>query len=573
MRWVEDSVSEETAERLSRSLAISPILSRFLVARGFADPSSVRTFLKPSLGDLANPFDLPSMKEAVDRLIQSLNKKESVLIVGDYDVDGITSTVMLSRVLTALGNEPAHITPKRKEEGYGLTCAVLERGLQMGDIDLVVALDCGTNSSEEYAFLKSKGIDLLVVDHHQAKADTPDGAILLNPHLHQDDGEPWRNLCTAGLTFKLSHGLIKSLRKNDQETAKGVNPKDYLALASLGTLADMVPLQGENRILARYGLKHLGHQPGFGLESLISVSGITSSPSLDAEDVTFRIAPRINACGRLNMPEFATELLLSEDPEACKSLASKIDGFNIERREIESELTAEAVAMAEENFSDEPAVVVFGEGNHWNPGVVGIVAGKLASSLQKPCIVLAKDGSEYKGSGRSIPGVDMVNTLSHCKELLTHWGGHPAAVGMNLPQENLVQFQEAFILAVTEITGGNLPEPFLTINATINPEDLRPELLLEINNLAPFGQENPEPTLALRGVRLSGPPRRVGSGDHFQFSIFNGEESISGIAWQMGDNLPPTSYPLDLALRFRWNHWNGRRLPQMVLRDWRKAEE
>ena len=167
----------------------------------------------------------------------------------------------------------------------------------------------------------------------------------------------------------------------------------------------------------------------------------------------------------------------------------------------------------------------------------------------------------------------MVKTLSHCKELLTHWGGHPAAVGMNLPQENLVQFQETFILAVREITGGNLPEPFLTINATLNPEDLRPELLIEINNLAPFGQENPEPTLALRGVRLSGPPRRVGSGDHFQFSIFNGEESVSGIAWQMGDNIPPASYPLDLALRFRWNHWNGRRLPQMVLRDWRKAEE
>ncbi len=573
MRWVEDSVSEETAERLSRSLAISPILSRFLVARGFTDADSARAFLKPNLSDLANPFDLPSMKEAVDRLIQSLDKKESVLIVGDYDVDGITSTVMLSRVLTALGNEPTHITPKRKEEGYGLTCAVLERGLQMGDIDLVVALDCGTNSSEECVFLQSKGIDLLVVDHHQAKTDTPDGAILLNPHLHQDEGEPWRNLCTAGLTFKLSHGLIKSLRENDDEAAKGIGPKNYLALASLGTLADMVPLQGENRILARYGLKHLAHQPGFGLESLISISGITANSSLDAEDVTFRIAPRINACGRLNMPEFATELLLSEDRETCKTLANKIDGFNLERREIESELTAEAVAMAEENFSDKPAVVVFGEGDHWNPGVVGIVAGKLASSLQKPCIVLAKDGSEYKGSGRSIPGVDMVKTLSHCKELLTHWGGHPAAVGMNLPQENLVQFQEAFILAVREITGGNLPEPFLTINATLNPEDLRPELLIEINNLAPFGQENPEPTLALRGVRLSGPPRRVGSGDHFQFSIFNGEESVSGIAWQMGDNIPPASYPLDLALRFRWNHWNGRRLPQMVLRDWRKAEE
>lgn len=573
MRWIEDSVSEEIAERLSRALSISPILSRFLVARGLTDADSARAFLKPNLADLASPFDLPSMKEAVDRLIQALDKKESLLIVGDYDVDGITSTVMLCRVLSALGNKPFHITPKRKEEGYGLTRAVLERGLQMGDVDLVVALDCGTNSSEEYAFLQSKGIDLLVVDHHQAKTDTPDGAILLNPHLHQDGGEPWRDLCTAGLTFKLSHGLIKSLRENDNEAAKGISPKDYLALASLGTLADMVPLQGENRILARYGLKHLAHQSGFGLESLIAVSGIAGNSSLDAEDVTFRIAPRINACGRLNMPEFATELLLSEDREACKTLADKIDGFNLERRAIESELTAEAVVMAEENFSDEPAVVVFGEGDHWNPGVVGIVAGKLASSLQKPCIVLAKDGSEYKGSGRSIPGVDMVKTLSRCKELLTHWGGHPAAVGMNLPQENLIQFQEAFILAVREMTGGNLPEPFLTVNATVNPEDLRPELLLEINNLAPFGQENPEPTLALRGVRLSGPPRRVGSGDHFQFSIFNGEESVSGIAWQMGDNIPPSSYPLDLALRFRWNHRNGRRLPQMVLRDWRKAEE
>jgi len=573
MRWVEDSVPEEIVERLSRSLSISQILARFLVLRGFTEADSARAFLKPSLSDLADPFDLPSMKETVDRLVQALDKKQSVLIVGDYDVDGITSTVMLSRVLTALGNEPMHITPKRKEEGYGLTRQVIERGLEMGEIDLVVALDCGTNSSEEYAFLQSKGIDLLVVDHHQAKTEKPHGAILLNPHLHQNGGEPWRDLCTAGLTFKLSHALIKRLRENDCRAAKAISPKDYLALASLGTLADMVPLQGENRILARYGLKHLAHQPGFGLESLISVSGITANPSLDAEDVTFRIAPRINACGRLNMPEFATELLLSEDREACKILANKIDGFNIERREIESQLTAEAVAMAEEIYSDEPAVVVFGEGNHWNPGVVGIVAGKLASNLQKPCIVLAKDGIEYKGSGRSVPGVDMVRTLSLCKKLLTHWGGHPAAVGMNLPQENLVQFQEAFILAVKEITGNSLPEPFLTINATLNPEDLRPELLLEINNLSPFGQENPEPTLALRGVRLSGPPRRVGSGDHFQFSIFNGEESVSGIAWQMGDNIPPTSYPLDLALRFRWNHWNGRRLPQMVLRDWRKAQE
>ena len=572
MRWVEETVSEETADRLAQTLSISPILSRFLVARGLTDAESTRSFLRPKLAELADPFDLPALNETVERLIQALDAKESVLIVGDYDVDGITSTVILHRILAALGNEPTHVTPRRKDEGYGLTQAVLERGLRMTKPTLVVALDCGTNSAEEYAFLHEKGIDLLVVDHHQAKTEPPDGPILLNPHLHEDGGEPWRHLCTAGLTFKLIHGLIKRLREKGSDTAERILPKDYIALAALGTIADLVPLRDENRILASYGLKHLAHEPGLGLEALISVSGIDVGSQLEGDDINFRLAPRINACGRLDKPEVATELLLNEDANACRALARQMDDFNVERRKIEADLTTEAVALAEERFSNKPAVVACGKGNHWNPGVVGIVAGKLASNLGKPCIVLAEDGEQCKGSGRSIPGVDMVEALSRCQDLLTHWGGHPAAVGLGMPKENLSSFEKAFIQAVRDLVGDKLPERFLSIGATITKEDLRAELLHEIADLAPFGQENPEPILALRGTCLAGPPRRVGSGDHFQFSVFNGQEPIFGIAWNMGDNLPSASYPLDLAFRFRWNNWNGRRLPQMVLLDWRKSQ-
>ena len=249
-----------------------------------------------------------------------------------------------------------------------------------------------------------------------------------------------------------------------------------------------------------------------------------------------------------------------------------MDDFNVKRRQIEADLTTEAVALAEERFSNKPAVVACGKGNHWNPGVVGIVAGKLTSNLGKPCIVLAEDGEQCKGSGRSIPGVDMVEALSRCQDLLSHWGGHPAAVGLGMPKENLNSFEEAFIQAVRELVGDKLPERFLSIEATIAKEDLRAELLHEIADLAPFGQENPEPILVLRGTYLIGQPRRVGSGDHFQFSVFNGQEPIFGIAWNMGDKLPPASYPLDLAFRFRWNNWNGRRLPQMVLQDWHKSQ-
>lgn len=570
MLWIEEQADDEKIGLISHSLSTSNLLSRLLIHRGIGDPESAKLFLDPKLAHLSDPFELPGLKDAVLRICRALENREPILLIGDYDVDGITSTVIVKQNLTRLGIDPHYVIPKRKDEGYGLTSEVLSRGLSKGEIKLVIALDCGTNSCEEARELSGKGIDLIIVDHHQAKGDLPDHAIMLNPHLHPDKGEPWRNLCTAGLAFKLVHGLLKHLREQNMQRAFEIDPKESLALTALGTIADLVPLNMENRILARFGLKHLGKNPSPGLRSLLEESGLKPGILPESEDITFKLAPRINACGRLDDPETASSLMLEEDFSTCQVLARKMNAYNDERKKIEARLTEDALAQANECFSNKPAVVVCGKGDAWNPGVVGIVAGKMANSLGKPCIVLAQaDESSYRGSGRGIQGLNLVDALSQCQALLTHWGGHPVAVGLSLETENLELFTKAFVDSIETLSGGKIPPPSLKIAATIEQNDLRPELLDELGQLAPFGQDNPEPILALKGVQLAQSPRMIGSGAHFQFSIFNGSSSISGIAWQMGERVPPRNTNLDLAFRLRWNNWNGRRNLQMDLQDWK----
>ena len=569
MLWVEDKYDENLVEELSKKLSVSPTLSKFLFARGIITPEKAKAFLNPKLAHLSDPFDIDGMTEAVNRVIYAIGNKENVLLVGDYDVDGITSTVIVKKNLIALGLTPFHVTPKRKNEGYGLTQEILERGLKLAKINLVIALDCGTNSQKEAEELEAKGIDLIIVDHHQTKEKFQTKAIQVNPHLHEDQGEPWRFLCTAGLAFKLVHGILKTLRQQGVKKALEISPKDSLALAGLGTIADLVPLCDENRILAKFGLKHLGHNPGTGLDAILEKANLSMESNPCSEDVAFKIAPRINACGRLDHAEVATSLLLETNPTKCSELAQKMNDYNEERKRIESELSEDALKQAKEHFNDRSAAVVCGQGTHWNPGVVGIVAGKLANSLGKPCIVLAQTGGECKGSGRGVKGVNLVDALSQCKELLEHWGGHPAAVGLSLPVEKLELFKEKFVQVIESDSGGSFPEPTIRIATVIKQEDLQESLLLDLSNLAPFGQENSEPILALQNIRLAYEPKTVGSGEHFQFSVHNGNRIISGIAWNMSQRIPPSATDIDLAFRFRWNSWNGRKTPQMILEDWR----
>ena len=569
MLWIEDQYDLDLVDTLCRELSITTTLSKFLISTGIEDSDKAENFLNPKLAHFADPFDIPGMIEAVNRICQALQKKEKILIIGDYDVDGITSTVIIKKNLNALGLAPFHVTPKRKTEGYGLTRKVLERGLQLDAIDLVIALDCGTNAVEESEFLNKQNIDLIIIDHHQSKNGKLNQAIQVNPHLHPDNDEPWRFLCTAGLAFKVVHGILKKLRKEGVKKAFEINPKEYLPLAGLGTIADLVPLQNENRILASFGLKYMHTEPAPGFHALLEQSNIPTNTTIGSEDVAFKIAPRINACGRLDDPEVAISLFLNSSIPECKDLARKMNEYNEARKEIESDLTKDALKQAEELFDDRSAVVVCGQGDHWNPGVVGIVAGKLANLLGKPCIVLAKSENEYKGSGRGVKGVNLVHALDHCKEMLTHWGGHPAAVGLSLNVENVKMFADEFVKVIDDQTGGSFPEPTIRIAVTIEQEELKPELMNELNKLGPFGQANPEPIIALKNIQLAYEPKKVGSGDHFQFSVHNGNRTISGIAWNMSDRIPPTNKNIDLAVKLKWNLWNGRKNLQMMLEDWR----
>ena len=391
----------------------------------------------------------------------------------------------------------------------------------------------------------------------------------MNPHLGDNEHLPWNNLCTAGLAFKLAHALTKSLKKQDDPLANKVNLKEYLPLSAMGTIADLVPLQQENRIISKFGLKHLGHNPSTGIKALLHESKIDRNHYPKSEDITFKLAPMINACGRMDNPTVATSLFLEKDESTCRVLARKMNEYNEERKFIESQLSEEAMQQAENEFADKPAVVVSGSGEWWNPGIVGIVAGKLANSLGKPCLVLAKsENGEFRGSGRGTKGLDLVLALAECKDLLLHWGGHPVAVGLSINESHLEEFTKRFISSVDKQIGKAKREPVFEIDTFIKQTELNHKLLEEVELLAPFGQANPEPIFGIEKIRLYGKPRKVGTG-HFQFSIHNGEEAVSGIAWRMVDNIPPEDIDLDIAVRLQWNNWNQRKNLQMVLESWR----
>ena len=569
MIWQEKSFDRQVVSLLEKSDEISPMTAKLLSTRSISSVLHAENFLKPKLANLRDPFEIPHMHHAVDRIKNALSSKEQILLVGDYDADGISSVSIIQKVLFELGGYSSYVIPKRLDEGYGLTQKVLDRGLKNKNVSLVIALDCGTNSTEEAHFLEKHGIDLIVVDHHQAKGDISDHGIILNPHLGDNQEMPWKNLCTAGLAFKISHALVKSLKKQDHPLANKVNLKEYLPLSAIGTIADLVPLEHENRIISKFGLKHLSYNPSPGIKALLDESKIDLTTYPKSEDVTFKIAPMINACGRMDNPTVATSLFLENDKSVCRDLARKMNEYNEQRKFIETKLTEEAELQAKNIFADKPAIIATGDSEWWNPGVVGIVAGKLANSLAKPCLVLAKsENGEFRGSGRGTKEIDLVLALSECKDLLLHWGGHPVAVGLSLNESNLKEFIERFISGIRRQIGNTVKDSVFEIDAFINQNEITNKLLEDVEQLAPFGQGNPEPIFGVEKVRLNGKPRKVGTG-HFQFSIHNGEESVGGIAWRMVDNIPPVGVDLDIAIRLQWNNWNQRKNLQMVMQSWR----
>lgn len=573
MRWTYTPPAAAEVEALRTAANVNRVLAELLLRHNLADRRATEHFLQPSLTSVADPFLVPNLEAAATRLRSAVAQRESVVVLGDYDVDGVSSTALLVGILRRFGLQPRFVVPRRAEDGYGLSRSAIDRALENGVPALFVALDCGTNSHDEVAYLIARGADVIVIDHHRTTEGVLAQGILVNPHLHVDAGElgeEYRNLCTVGLVFKLAHGLLKLLRQEGNAVAHEIRLRDELDLVALGTVADLVPLLGENRTLSKHGLRILETTVRPGLRALMQVAGVRFGQEITPVDISFRLGPRINASGRLADAALSVELMLSDDHAFSAETARQLDDYNRERQDIERQITEEAERMIDTQFADARGIVLYGE--NWHPGVVGIVAGRVTRQFNRPCVVLGNDGGLAKGSGRSVNGINLVDVLAECSEHLESWGGHPMAVGVAVEKSKLEEFRECFARTVQAHAGREIAEAELEISAWLESQQVDERFMTELEQLHPFGQGNPEPVFGIRGVVFQQPPV-VFKGQHFRFQFPTpGGHRLHGVAWKLAHHLPPMAKPVDLAVKLTWNHFNGRKLLQLELIDWRAAQ-
>ncbi len=572
MLWNFTQADSKLVDQISQALDISNVLTELLVRIGICNSDDAKRFLNPQLKNLDDPFKITNLESAVKRIFQAIESKEKILIYGDYDVDGVTSNVLLTSVLREFDLLPDFFVPRRLDEGYGLGKIALDRAIgEFGIPGLLIAVDCGTNSHSEIKYLLEKSIDVIIIDHHKSKETPPDNCILVNPHVFDDEKKSWSQMSAVGLVFKLIHGLLIHTRNLDIDVAKKIDLKKFLDLVAMGTIADIVPLQGENRILAKKGLARMQFSGRPGVSALCDVSGIKLGSEIKPVDVGFRLGPRINASGRLADATEPIELLLSNDLSRCVEIAKRLDQYNRERQEIEKKICKEAEKEVFEKYTEDTALVLYS--SEWHAGVVGIVASRISQKFNLPTIVLGSEGILAKGSGRSLIGINLVDALQNCSHLLGSWGGHPMAVGVTIDPAVVEEFRETFNNSIKKILNGNAIKRQLDISIYLNPIDLTDQLLDELEKMHPFGQGNQEPIFGIKNLILNSEPVNFGE-NHYRFEIRKDMRTkIKGIAWKQADNMMPVDKPIDIAVKFNWNSWNGNKTPQLTLVDWKLASD
>ncbi|MCA9523613.1 MAG: single-stranded-DNA-specific exonuclease RecJ [Myxococcales bacterium] len=559
-RWIIRSGDASVAHSLIQTLAIPPIVARVLAARELVDPDEVRQFLDPRLERLPSPFLLKGMERAVGCVIDALRERRPIVVWGDYDVDGVTSTVQLVSFLGALGAAVEYYIPHR-DEGYGLSLAGVERLARPGL--LLITVDCGTSNIVEIARARELGCDVVVLDHHQVPGQLPDATAFVNPQQSGCD-YPFRGLATAGLSFQLLMALRRRLREGGLfATIAEPNLGDYLDLVALGTVADAVPLVGPNRILVHFGLRQINRTRRTGMRALIDVCERTR---LDAGDLGFQLAPRINAAGRLAGAKLGVELLLSTDPEHCRELALQLDGLNRRRREIEDE----TLRAAEESLAPQlvdgappPFIVVAGEG--WHHGVVGIVAARLMEKYWRPTIVLARDGGLAKGSARSIAGFDMVAGLRRVATPLEKFGGHAMAAGLTLATTSIDGLREELQQIAQEVLREEQWRKPIKIDLEVDLDELDSASVEQVLRLGPFGVGNPRPVFLTR-------PRRISEfctlkEKHVRFLSWGSTRPFKSIGFNMAARLPEPPPELEIVFSPHLREFRGCEQLEFHLRD------
>ncbi|MGC4014233.1 MAG: single-stranded-DNA-specific exonuclease RecJ [Luteolibacter sp.] len=536
------------------------ILEHLVYQRGLPAGVDIEGFLNPRLRDLADPFLIPGMEGAVARILLAIDRKETVCIFGDYDVDGVTSITLMRRILHAYGIEPRHFIPHRGPEGYGLSDAALARCMSEGPKpDLLITVDCGTVSIDEIAGLKAQGIDVVVVDHHEpSPRGLPACVALVNPKR----GSDFTYLCAAGVVFKLGHALLKT-RPTDLDL------KELMDLVAVATIADIVPLVGENRLLVRHGLKRLPITLNPGLRALQEVTGMNGHAT--SMDVGFRIGPRLNAAGRMDAPEDALATLLTDCRRLAFDFAEKLDRYNRDRQQYETQIRREALEMLDGTFDPERDPVIVLGSRTWHPGVVGIVASRLMRQFHKPTFVIAIDNDGIgKGSGRSIEGVSLVEAIQDCQQHLIAGGGHAMAAGLSIQEGQLDAFRKQFAEFVMRTTDERQRQPTLCYDAEITFSQLSLDFLASYDLLQPFGNGNPQPVFVSRGVSLSRPPVHM-KNQHLRFMLRQGYAEQDAVFFGGGER-PLPDPPWDIAFTIDRNTFRGRTTLQLVIQDVRAAE-
>ncbi len=559
-RWILPEPTDPAAvQRLVKSAGLARFVAEVLIRRGVGEPKAAQRFLDPRLKALGDPFALPNMDAAVTRIFAALDRREKIVLYGDYDVDGVTSLALLTRVLRAYGAEAPCFLPLRADEGYGLSADGVARCVAEHAPGLLIAVDCGTSSVAEIAELQAQGVDVIVIDHHECKDALPPCVALVNPKL----GEDFHYLCSVGLVFKTAHALLKRRPLGDFDL------RAHLDLVALGTVADLVPLREENRALVKRGLVQLADTRWVGLRELIEVSAL--HPPFSPPNIGFGLAPRLNAAGRLGTAQDALELLLTDDAGRAHTIAASLDAQNRERRGVEDDVLRQAEEQVAEGFDAErdAAIVVGAPG--WHTGVIGIVASRLQKKFHRPVLVIGFDETGTgKGSGRSITGFSLVAALGACGEFLEKHGGHEMAAGLTIQHARFAEFRTAFLAHARAALSAEQLQPRLHLDAELTLGEIDYEFLAHHESLQPFGMTHPQPLFFARGVTLAGEPR-VMKEKHLSLMLRQHGDEYRAVWFGAAKDERPR-LPWDIAFQIERNEWQGTVSPQIHIRAVRHSE-
>lgn len=563
--------------RITREMQCSPLLAQVLAARGLRSGPEAQAFLTAELNQLHEPDRLPGVAEAADRIVAAVRSGRRITVYGDYDVDGVTATSILWHCLKLCGAKVDYYIPCRLEEGYGLNADAV-RQLHADDPGrLVVTVDCGIGSLREAALARELGLELIVTDHHTLASELPAAACVVHPRL-PGSAYPFGELCGAGVAFKLAWGVCQRLGDGKRATpALRQFLMSAVGLTALGTVADVVPLVGENRILVRYGLGALRTMPLKGVASLLKVAGLVDKQDLTAEDIGFALAPRINAAGRLGQARLAVELLTTEYAERASQLADYVDQLNKNRQTVERKIYKAAKELVEQHapWRDAPALVL--AHHEWHAGVIGIVAGRLAEKFERPAVLIALDEPQQSGQGsaRTFAGFDLYAGLDACRIHLDGFGGHKAAAGLRIRGERIDPFREAFVNYTAQnqpLADGAAP---LDVDAEVPLADLTHRAVRELESLGPFGCAHRRPRFAASSVELAEPPRKMGGGErHLSLRVRQGNKVLRCVAFGKGDwadELTRAAGPLSICFTAGLNSYNGYESVELQLIDWQPA--